>query len=571
LLLVATLSASAYVSPSTGPMVSPARSVTVMDSLSPVTDVLGVAAFVNVGVVPMDRDTVLMDQTVLVAKGRITAVGPASRIQVPEGAVRIDGRGKFLLPGLSDMHAHLRGTQHIGDLFAHGAFTELSAPETDSAAQVQWLFLWLANGATTIRNVDYVGDASGSSDRAGRLALQFRARAAAGHEWFPHIYTAGQVAPRQYLMDIPSDPPPMLDSIAAYVAAYKAAGYDFIKIHDESPVILDSILAAAKRIGIPVIGHVPPPTQVEHILSGYTSIEHPVNDYLRHGMMAWNLLDTTGIRHLAAAMAHAGVWSDPTQSHYDRLHYIPQVYGPTFTDPPKILKILQDSDVKLLTGTDEPPWIGVLTRELQEFVSAGLTPYQALVASTRNVAEYFGTLDESGTITVGKRADLVLLTGNPLHDVRYTAQPAGVMLGGRWLSRAEIDRRVAAMTLPTVTHGQVVEAPVKSYWSNIADMAVTTAKPVLAGVTLSTAQRTTYQADQAVHDAQWRALLDSLGESDAYGVGTYRVLALIARQLADDHQLLTPEQRALFDPRARAWIVQKAQEGDTLTIRGVQQ
>ena len=84
-------------------------------------------------------------------------------------------------------------------------------------------------------------------------------------------------------------------------------------------------------------------------------------------------------------------------------------------------------------------------RELAALVRAGLTPYQALVTGTRNPAEYFGTLDSAGTVAVGKRADLVLLAGNPLADVRHTAHPAGVMFGGRWLPRAEIDRRLAAL------------------------------------------------------------------------------------------------------------------------------
>ena len=83
--------------------------------------------------------------------------------------------------------------------------------------------------------------------------------------------------------------------------------------------------------------------------------------------------------------------------------------------------------------------------ELQAFVQAGLTPYQALLTGTRNVAEFFGTLAETGTIAVGKRADLVLLTENPLADIRHTMQPAGVMLGGRWLGREELDRRVAML------------------------------------------------------------------------------------------------------------------------------
>jgi imidazolonepropionase-like amidohydrolase len=527
----------------------------------------GVTAFVDVGVVPMDRDTVLMDQTVLVVDGRITALGPARKVHVPAGAMRIDSRGKFLLPGLADMHAHLQLGPHIGDAFPDGQFTELSAPSADSADEVQRLFLWLANGVTTIRDVDYFE--IDSSRTIGRLALQFRARAAAGQEWIPHIYTAGEWGPGAdigYPNYYASSSLPVPNSVAAHVAAYKAAGYDFIKIHDESPFIIDSVLAAAKQVGIPVIGHVPTPTQVENILWGYHCIEHPVNDYRRRGTDYWAPLDTSGIRQLAASMAHAGVWSDPTLSHYNRLHYIPQVAADSrFVHPPNVLKILQDSGVKLLTGTDEPPWIGVLTRELEEFVNSGLTPYQALRASTWNVAEYFGTLNERGTIAVGKDADLLLLTGNPLQDIHYTARPAGVMLGGRWLSRAVIDARLAVMQFPTVTNDQVVMAPLKSYWHNVADMMWMTVREFLAFL---------YEPiDQTPYARLWQVLADSLEKDDHYAVGTQRMVTLFARQISqlrlsavDDDNL-----RQVFDALARTWVERYRNGGYTVQIDGMPQ
>jgi len=78
-------------------------------------------------------------------------------------------------------------------------------------------------------------------------------------------------------------------------------------------------------------------------------------------------------------------------------------------------------------------------------VAAGLTPYQALETGTRNVAVFFGTLPTTGTIEVGKRADLILLEANPLTDVRNSARQSGVMLRGRWLPRSEIDTRLAAI------------------------------------------------------------------------------------------------------------------------------
>ncbi len=80
--------------------------------------------------------------------------------------------------------------------------------------------------------------------------------------------------------------------------------------------------------------------------------------------------------------------------------------------------------------------------ELQTLVWAGLTPYQALVTGTRNVAAYFGTEDSTGTVAVGKRADLVLLHGNPLTDIRHSSHIAGVMIAGRWRAQAEIERQM---------------------------------------------------------------------------------------------------------------------------------
>jgi imidazolonepropionase-like amidohydrolase len=348
--------------------------------------------------------------------------------------VRIDGRGKFLIPGLADMHTHVEGGTH------NGVGTGGIGPE-------EMLFRWLADGVTTIRNVDY------HDENWARQMLQFRALSASGKAWMPRIYTAGLWA--SSIEYIAGGSPQMLglamDSIAAFIAAYKAKGYDLIKVHNENPEVLDSVLAVAKRVGIPVVGHVPSGVRVEHILPlGYTSIEHPFTDYVWGNHRSQDVSDTTGIWTLATKVRDAGIWHCPTQAHYDRLH----------GSDPAILKVEQTVGIKLLTGTDEFPWPQIITRELQAFVAGGLTPYQALVASTRNVALYFGTLDQSGTITVGKRADMVLLTGNPLKDVRNTAKPAGVMIGGRWLPRDEIDRRMASFKpAPEYTPDPLSEGP----------------------------------------------------------------------------------------------------------------
>jgi imidazolonepropionase-like amidohydrolase len=115
----------------------------------------------------------------------------------------------------------------------------------------------------------------------------------------------------------------------------------------------------------------------------------------------------------------------------------------------KLIKALQASRTGLLLGSDAPQIYNVpgfsIHRELQLLVAAGLTPYQALETGTRNVATFFGSLPTSGTIAVGKRADLVLLDGNPLTEMSNTTRRAGVMLRGRWLPKAEIEARLAAV------------------------------------------------------------------------------------------------------------------------------
>ena len=521
----------------------------------------GVIAFVDVSVVPMDQDRVLANQTVLVKDGRIVSMGPASRVRVPRGAQRIEGKGKFLLPGLADMHAHFQSGVHIATSMTPMGYNAVSVPFTDSVGTETRLFMWLANGVTTVRNLDYF------DVELGQQAMRLRARAETGELWLPHIYTAGEWAPLHYIgFPQGGEPPPRMDSIATYIAAYKAAGYDQIKVHNEAPEILDSVLAAARRVGIPVVGHVPPPTRIEHILPlGYKSIEHPFSDYLWNNRQDWNSPDTTGIGALLAAVRDAHVWHCPTEQHYDRLHP-----GAVST-----LKIEQDSGVKLLLGTDEVPWRGVITRELQAMVAGGLTPYQALVTGTRNVAEYFGTLNQTGTVAVGKRADLVLLEGNPLQDIRFTAQAAGVMVSGRWLSREEMERRIATFHFPTFDHNGLADtlmadAPVKSYWHNVADEISTQALPVFGAVALTDSEPVKVQRLRLVQQGQMRALSDSLGASTQFKESVQRIITLTGRQLGEYRAELTPQQQIAFDPEAKAWIIQRMSRGFTVAIPGVQ-
>jgi hypothetical protein len=113
----------------------------------------------------------------------------------------------------------------------------------------------------------------------------------------------------------------------------------------------------------------------------------------------------------------------------------------------QLVKAIADSGGKIMAGSDTPEWFfgygWTIHRELESLVAAGLTPHQALAAATRNPAEFLRATKEWGTIEPGKRADLVLLEGDPLEDIRNTSRIEAVVIGGRWLDRKERERMIA--------------------------------------------------------------------------------------------------------------------------------
>ena len=196
-------------------------------------------AFVNVNVIPMDRERVLEDQTVVVRGGRIAEVGPAARVKVPAGAVRVDARGKYLMPGLAEMHGHL------------------PHPQMPEAVQRGFLTLFVANGVTTVR---------GMFGFPTHVAL--RDRVAKGELLGPRLYVAsppimGQTAP---------DP----ETAARLVREHKAAGFDLLKIHEGlSLASYDAMVKTAREVGIRFGGHVPDDVGLAHALeTGMSSVEH---------------------------------------------------------------------------------------------------------------------------------------------------------------------------------------------------------------------------------------------------------------------------------------------------------
>ncbi len=425
-------------------------------------------AFVNVNVVPMDRERVLQGWTVVAQGGRIVQYGLAKNVKVPAGAVRVDGTGKYLIPGLGEMHAHI----------PPGAATDAEIERT--------LALWALNGVTTVRGM-----------LGTPRPLVYRERAARGEILSPRIVTSGP--------SFSAATAPTADSAIRMVLAEKAMGYDFLKIHPGVPRdAFDSLAAAADRLHIRFAGHVPLAVGLARaIQAGYWSIDH-LDGFLEamagdgapttsqqdgfFGLPLVPRLDESRLPGLVAAAKASGVWMVPTEGFFEAvagdepleqllarpdLHYISDAFVRGWTtatnqlrdDPAnsrevrqrfiavrrRIIKALHDAGVGIVLGSDSPQlWNAPgfsLARELGTYVAAGLTPYQALATGTRNVAAFLGTLEEAGTIGTGKRADLILLDGNPLVDIANVGRRAGVMVAGRWLPRAEIERRLAGLAI----------------------------------------------------------------------------------------------------------------------------
>ena len=416
-----------------------------------------VTAFVNVTVLPMDRDAVLREQTVVVRNGAIAEIGPAATVTVPEGAARVDAGGKFLMPALAEMHAHIPGGK---------------APD---AAVERTLYLYVANGIGTIRGM--LGDPR---------HLVYRERAAKGDVISPRIYTSGP--------SFSGNSAPTKEAAVEMVEKQKAAGYDLLKIHPGvKRDVFDALDAKADELGIPFAGHVPLDVGLHRALEAkYRSIDH-LDGYVEalsttpmdSKMFGLNLVaqvDESKLPALVAATRKAGTWMVPTQSllehwlnqddpnamaKWPEMKHVPAEQLQKWIEQKtsmtsqasaedrrkflqlrrRILKALFDGGVPIALGSDAPQTWNVpgfsAHRELKMLVTAGLTPFQALQSGTINVARYFGTDSSAGTVAKGKRADLVLLDANPLQDIGNSSRIAGVMVNGRWLSRSTIDAALA--------------------------------------------------------------------------------------------------------------------------------
>lgn len=428
-------------------------------------------AFIGVTVIDATGAAAKSDQTVVIAEGKIFAIGKTGKVKIPKGAQVIEARGKFLIPGLWDMHVHAWNKQAFFPMF-------------------------IANGVTGVR------------DMFGGLAQikLWQKEIAEGKTLGPRIFAAGQI------VDGPK--PVWPGSIAvkdeaegrAAVKKVKSDGSDFVKVYSLLPRdAFFAIADEAKKQGLPFAGHVPHSVSaaeasdagmksiehLERVLLGCSSNEEEIrkeSDRLTTSQRKKILesYDDKKAQALFARFAKNGTWQSPTLvvlralgnldnesfTNDPRQKYLPvfitNSWNPKtdfrfrnmtaesyashramFEKHLEIIAKMRGAGVEFLAGTDTPnpycfPGFS-LHDELALLVKAGLTPMEALQAATRNPAKYLGLLGSLGTVEKGKLADLVLLDANPLADITNTQRINSVVVNGRLVTQAEIQEMLARL------------------------------------------------------------------------------------------------------------------------------
>jgi len=396
----------------------------------------------NVTVLTMDSDRTHQNVTVAISGDRIIYVGPK------EGSPRfdhidyaIDGTGKFLMPGLAEMHGHL--------------------PSSDWSRERQEriLFLYLAGGVTTVRGM--LGDP---------IQFELRKQITAGEMDGPTLYLAAP-SMNGNSVSSPADG-------RAKIKRYASQGWDLQKIHPGlTRAEYDAIAEEANKLNFPFGGHVPADVGLERALeAGQISIDH-MDGYLQMVNGDTRELTNDDFEKMAALTKASGTWVVPTQELFNVLIGGGDI--PALTARPenryltpdalasyqrrtansnananplavenrnRLLKALADADVNLALGSDAPQLFSVpgfsIWREIESMRDAGLTTAQILKSGTSAPGRYFADKDSFGTVTTGARADLILLNSDPREDVTALFHQVGVLAAGRWYSRAAIDAQL---------------------------------------------------------------------------------------------------------------------------------
>ena len=446
-----------------------------------------VTALVHVNLVPMTKEIVLQNQTVLVQGKQIVAIGPSDRIAAPAGARIIEGSDAFLMPGLADMHMHTR------------------ADWPGSSWPVSPFHLYLANGVTTIR-------CFGPGGKTGKYVLQWRDEIQSGKRIGPQIYTCGPI------LFGPVKHPERV------VIKQKYQGFDFIKIYSYvSPGEYHEAMNTARKLKRYTAGHIPFQVGLSDVITaGMDEIAHveelfwELVDFDRHKNLtgtAWMTyvieeafeefrpllgLDATALESrlgpsitstaaklkdkqipvcttlfldevIIQKLFHLHAFLQKPQNRYLPQWYIERLrqgkekhqrqfaggeaFAPhKYSIDKRFLKELKKNHVVLLLATDAGSGgMGLVPGfsihdELRILVENGFTPYEAIATGTKNIAPVIRKMTGQatlGTIEVGHRADLLLVEQNPLEDVSHIRKLRGVMAAGRWYDKQSLQQMTA--------------------------------------------------------------------------------------------------------------------------------
>lgn len=410
-------------------------------------------AIVDVDVVSMERSTIDAHRTIVIRGDRIVDVGPVADVVVPSDARIVEGRGGCVIPGLIDTHVH--------------TFDRRDLP------------VFVAHGVTTVRHLNGTGE-----------HLAWRQAIADGSLFGPRFFVSG---PHQFGIHDEAEGRALVDADAD-------AGFDFVKVYDDvdAPAYMAMVDEARKR-GIRIGGHIPRNLRLDTILAARPdSIEH-AEEFL-YARFAPEL-DPAAIPPAVQSIVEAGIAIATTLVTYDAIGrqradldamldrgenaYVAawkrrswgherNRYRRAFSeaDIPELrrrlayqrhfVRAFHEAGGRVLLGTDAggPPFVvpgASALDELEQLVRCGMTPVAALRAATRDAAESLG-IPDTGTIAVGKRADLVLLFGNPLDDITNVRLQAGVVLAGTWLDQRSLRERLDDVRAARVAEGAIVDA-----------------------------------------------------------------------------------------------------------------
>ncbi len=416
-----------------------------------------ILAFTNVSVIPMTEEGVILrNQTVLIEHDKIISIESSEKTSLSMAETIIDGTGKYLMPGLAEMHGHVPPTHPPAN--APSYFDDQYVENT--------LFLYVAAGITTVRGM------LGYDHQ-----LELKEKVNSGEMIGPNLYLAGP----SFNGNSVSSPEQAQEKVLQQVAE----GWDLLKIHPGLTLAEYNAMAeTANKAGITFGGHVPEEVGIERAIdSGQLTIDH-LDGYVAYLDAFEGAEQEAKMKEIVQKTVENGVWVVPTQAlwetiigaadydalrKYDELKYIPKAVLAGYNNfvnnlesnqyfdaedanghamlRKKLLSEMNLAGVHILMGTDAPQLFSVpgfsIHRELPKMVEAGMSPYEIIASGTSKVGLYFNENANFGTVEVGKRADLILVNSNPLDDVSNIRNHSGVMVQGRWYSKEMIDKKLS--------------------------------------------------------------------------------------------------------------------------------